>query len=214
MTSGSTPIRPGSTPGTTPASSTPRERSRGRARSSSRRREAPGAAPRRVFPARSGAPPRTCGGPRKLHRMSAADSTCWTVITAAARGGAAERDDFARRYAEPIRAYLAARWRGTKHLSELDDAVQEVFVECFRGGGALARVEVGRAGGFRAFLYGVVRHVALRFEAGGAARGRGAGEERGAIDFDALPADDPTLSRAFDRAWVQALLAMAVAAQE
>jgi DNA-directed RNA polymerase specialized sigma24 family protein len=146
--------------------------------------------------------------------MSAADSTCWTVITAAAHGGAAERDDFARRYAGPIRAYLAARWRGTKHLAELDDAVQEVFVECFRGGGALARVEVGRAGGFRAFLYGVVRHVGLRFEAGRAARGRGAGDGHAAIDFDALPADDPTLSRAFDRAWVQALLAMAVAAQE
>jgi RNA polymerase sigma-70 factor (ECF subfamily) len=148
--------------------------------------------------------------------MSSPDSTCWTVIKAAARGGAAERDDFARRYADPIRAYLAARWRGTPRLAELDDAVQEVFVECFRGGGALARVEVGRAGGFRAFLYGVVRHVGLRFEARGTLRARGAAGDdgRSAIDLDALPADDPSLSRAFDRAWVQALLAMAVAAQE
>lgn len=140
--------------------------------------------------------------------MTSPDSTCWTVILAAAHGGAAERDDFARRYSEPIRAYLAARWRGSPRLAELDDAVQEVFVECFRGGGALARVEVGRAGGFRAFLYGVVRHVALRFET------RAGGDGRSQIDLDLLPADDPSLSRAFDRAFVQALLAMAVAAQE
>jgi len=151
--------------------------------------------------------------------MSAADSTCWTVIVAAAHGGAAGRDDFARRYAGPIRAYLAARWRGTKRLAEQDDAAQEVFVECFRAGGALARVETGRPGGFRAFLYGVVRHVALRFETrGGAAapaRAAGAGDAASAaIDLDALPADDPTLSRAFDRAWVQALLAQAVETQE
>jgi RNA polymerase sigma-70 factor (ECF subfamily) len=151
-----------------------------------------------------------------MELMGAADSTCWTVIVAAARGGATERDDFARRYAEPIRAYLAARWRGSARLAELDDAVQEVFVECFRGGGALAKVEVGRPGGFRAFLYGVVRHVGLRFEARGTVRagGRTAGDGQGALDLDALPADDPTLSRAFDRAWVRTLLALAVAVQE
>ena len=45
-----------------------------------------------------------------------------------------------------------------------EDAVQEVFVECFRRGGALEAVGAGRVPGFRAFLYGVIRNVARRFE--------------------------------------------------
>jgi RNA polymerase sigma-70 factor (ECF subfamily) len=136
--------------------------------------------------------------------MDGANSTCWTVIRAAARADAApERAEFVRRYAEPIRAYLAARWRGHPRLrDEVDDATQEVFVECFRQGGALAKADEERAGGFRAFLYGVARHVALRAEG---ARPRDAQlPESGGLD--ALPADEPTLSRAFDRAWAQALV--------
>jgi len=136
--------------------------------------------------------------------MDGANSTCWTVIRAAARADAApEREEFVRRYAEPIRAYLAARWRGRPRLrEEVGDATQEVFVECFRQGGALAKADEERAGGFRAFLYGVARHVALRAEA---ARPRAAHlSESGGLD--ALPADEPTLSRAFDRAWAQALV--------
>ena len=136
--------------------------------------------------------------------MDGANSTCWTVIRAAARADAAtEREEFVRRYAEPIRAYLAARWRGRPRLrEEVGDATQEVFVECFRQGGALAKADEERAGGFRAFLYGVARHVALRAEA---ARPR-AGPPSAPGGLDALPADEPTLSRAFDRAWAQALV--------
>ena len=59
---------------------------------------------------------------------------------------------------------LAARWRSSSQSSELDDAVQEVFVECFRAGGVLKRVDASRPGGLRPFLFGVVRNVALRFE--------------------------------------------------
>jgi RNA polymerase sigma-70 factor (ECF subfamily) len=152
--------------------------------------------------------------------MEGANSTCWTVTRAPARADAApEREEFARRYAAPIRAYLAARRRGRPNLrQEVDDAAQEVFVECFRAGGALAHVETGRAVGFRAFLYGVARNVALRFEtrAGPRAAGRGGADAdvNSAVDLDQLPADDPTLSRAFDRAWVQTILAQAVAAQQ
>ena len=47
---------------------------------------------------------------------------------------------------------------------DLDDAVQEVFVECFRQGGVLEAAVDGRVPSFRAFLYGVVRNVARRFE--------------------------------------------------
>ena len=69
--------------------------------------------------------------------MPAPESTCWTVIRAAAAGSAGDRDELARRYRAVIRAYLAARWRGSPLRPDLEDAVQEVFVECFRQGGAL-----------------------------------------------------------------------------
>src|SRR4051794_3289330 len=97
--------------------------------------------------------------------MRAGDSTCWTLLRDAAAGGAASRAEFAVRYAPAVRAYLAARWRGSQQLRELDDAVQEVFLECLRDGGLLDRAQAGRPGGFRAFLYGAVRNVALRAEA-------------------------------------------------
>jgi DNA-directed RNA polymerase specialized sigma24 family protein len=73
--------------------------------------------------------------------MSTPESICWTVIR-----------------------YLAARWRGSHLRPDLDDAVQEVFVECFRQGGALEAAGDGRVPSFRAFLCGVVRNVAHRFE--------------------------------------------------
>jgi RNA polymerase sigma factor (sigma-70 family) len=142
--------------------------------------------------------------------MSAPESTCWTVIEAAAAGSAAAREQFARCYAPVVRAYLAARWQSSPCLGDLDDAVQEVFLECFKRGGVLDRVEHGR--GFRPFLYGAVRNVALRVETE-----RGRRRERqppGESDLEAIPAADESLSRAFDRAWAKALLREAGRVQE
>ena len=87
---------------------------------------------------------------------------CWTVIEGAAAGRKEDRDEFARRYVPAVRAYLAARWQASPFAQELDDATQEVFLECFRQSGVLERADRSRPGGFRAFLYGVVRNVALR----------------------------------------------------
>jgi len=42
--------------------------------------------------------------------------------------------------------------------------VQETFVECFRRGGALEAAGAGRVPALRAFLIGVTRNVARRFE--------------------------------------------------
>src|SRR4051812_35800949 len=100
------------------------------------------------------------GGPR----MPACESTCWTVIRAAAAGSAPDREELARRYLGTVRAYLSARWRGSPLCDDLDDATQEVFVECFRRGGAVEVAGSGRVPDFRAFLYGVIRNVARRFE--------------------------------------------------
>jgi RNA polymerase sigma-70 factor (ECF subfamily) len=129
-------------------------------------------------------------------------STCWTVIRAAAGGATDEREAFARRYGEPLRAYFAARWREPARAQEIEDAVQEVFVECLREGGALARADEAKGGGFRAFLYGVARNVALRFEERKERRDRGASP----VALDAVAADDTSLSRAFDRSWARAML--------
>ncbi len=137
-------------------------------------------------------------------------STCWTVIRAAAGGARDERESFARRYAEPLRAYFAARWKGGARAQEVEDAVQEVFVECYREDGALAKADPARAGGFRAFLYGIARNVARRFEERAARREGGAADR---VELDALPADEETLSRLFDRAWARSRLAEAAVLQ-
>jgi RNA polymerase sigma-70 factor (ECF subfamily) len=140
------------------------------------------------------------------------NSTCWLLIEGAAAGRAADREGFARAYAPVIRGYLGARWRGAPLAGDIDDVVQEVFVECFRKVGVLARVDPGRPGGFRAFLYGVVRNVALRWERRSAGkRGR---EPAAPVDPDDVPDDEITLSRAFDRAWTEGLLREAGRLQE
>ena len=129
------------------------------------------------------------------------ESTCWTLIRGAAAGNPADRAGFADRYAGVIRSYLAVRWRNSPHARHTDDVVQDVFVACFAPAGVLARADPGRPGGFRSYLYGVVRNLARRVEAG-----EGSGRERAAADLDELPADDPSLARAFDRAWARALM--------
>ncbi len=81
--------------------------------------------------------------------MPTSESTCWTMIRAAAAGSPAEREELARRYLGIVRSYFAARWRGTPLREELDDATQAVFVECFRQGGVLDAAGSGRVPGFR-----------------------------------------------------------------
>lgn len=140
-----------------------------------------------------------------------AETTCWTMIAAAADGGPRERELFAQRYQPVIAAYLAARWRGRPLLLQhLDDAVQDIFVECYRRDGALSRVSREAPGGFRAFLFGVVRNVALRWEAR-----LSAGARREAADgqLDAREHPGDPLSQVFDRAWAQSIMRQAAERQ-
>ncbi len=128
--------------------------------------------------------------------------TCWTVIRGAAAGRHEDREEFARRYEPVVRAYLGARWANSPASAEIDDHVQEVFLECFRVGGVLARADSNQPGGFRAFLYGVIRIVALRAES---RLSRNAGRSPAStVDFAAIPSDEMTLSRLFDREWATA----------
>lgn len=146
------------------------------------------------------------------HAASAAGSTCWTVIRNAAAGDVRDREEFARIYGPVVRKYLIARWARNQLASAIDDASQEVFVDCFRDGGALARVDPSRPGGFRAFFYGVIRNVALRFERD-AATNREVQPDI-ASDLDAMDADEPGLSAQFDRAWALSILGQAVERHE
>jgi RNA polymerase sigma factor (sigma-70 family) len=139
-------------------------------------------------------------------------STRWTLIQRAAAGRDEDREAFARRYAPVIAAYLGARWRGTPLAAEVDDAAQQVFVECFKEGGALGRADPERPGGFGAFLYGVTRNVAAETERTRARRHeREAPVRDSALDRQA--ADDPSLAQVFDRAWASALMRDAAALQ-
>ncbi len=134
--------------------------------------------------------------------------TCWTVIRGAAAGHKRERDEFARRYLPVVRAYLSARWKGSPLRGDLDDAVQEVFVACFKAEGALERADSQQPGGFRAFFYGVVRNVAREYERRKARKK----ERQPASGFlhDNVPSDDDGLSTLFDRAWGMSILEQAV----
>lgn len=119
----------------------------------------------------------------------------------AAEGDEASRAEFARHYAPILRAYFGARWRGSPLQAEVDDAVQEVFVDFFKEDGALHRLDSGRAGGFRPFLYGVARTVGLRCET---RRARRQEEDAGSGIEHAV--DEDTLSYEFDRAWALRLV--------
>ena len=137
--------------------------------------------------------------------MPPPDATCWTLIYDAAGGDPAARERFARVYLPVVRAYLGARWRGLPQPPDVDDAAQDLFVECFRAGGLLEKADADRPGGFRAFLLGAARNVARRPEA----RRRPAEPLPGE-----LPADDTGPEQAFDRAWARALLREAVGVQQ
>src|SRR5262245_35192487 len=145
-------------------------------------------------------PRRRCGGAAGPGAMPAPESTGWTVTRAAAAGSPAGREELARRYLGVVRAYLSARWAGSALREDLDDATQEVFVECFRQGGAVEAAGAGRVPSFRAFLYGVVRNVARRFESR---------PVRAAGPVPEIAADAVGHSRRFDRTWAQAIVAEA-----
>ena len=138
--------------------------------------------------------------------MNSGESTCWTIVMQAAQGDHAARGRFAELYLAIVRAYLISRWRTNRLMTELDDAVQEVFLECYRPGGALSRLDRDGPGAFRTFLFAVVTNVARRHEE------RVLDPRRATPDAEELArvADDAlTQSVAFDREWARAMLAQA-----
>ncbi|MEE2712734.1 MAG: sigma factor [Planctomycetota bacterium] len=123
------------------------------------------------------------------------------MVRDAARGDEGARGLFVSAYLGVVRAYLGARWRGARLIDRLDDAVQDVFLECFRDAGALERLDNTRGSSFRTFLYGVVRNVGRRYE-----ERVGLGREVNPPSGFDVDAGDESLSLVFDRLWAQAVL--------
>ena len=130
--------------------------------------------------------------------------TCWTLIKAAADDDIEARSVFARSYLHVVRSYLSARWKESPCNGDIDDAVQEVFVECFRTDGVLASADPERRGGFHKYLLGTVRNVAARRERQRARQWkRQVGES---FHPERMENDDTRLSQVFDRAWARSIM--------
>jgi len=126
------------------------------------------------------------------------------MIRAAAEGDRAARSGFARTYLPVMRAYLRARWKRHPLREQIDDAVQNIFVECFRDGGVVEKATPGFAGGFQAFLRGALQNVAARME-----RERGQQLRRGEggeVEPEQIVADETSLARVFDRAYARRIM--------
>lgn len=136
--------------------------------------------------------------------MAQSLTTHWSAIHAAAAGDDGYREEFALRYAAPVRAYLTARWQNADLRQHVDDAVQEVFVECLRPDGPLSRVDPERNGGFRAYFYGIIRNIAREFER------RIGGEQRriahGDVALDQVISNDESLPDVYERSWAKSVM--------
>lgn len=127
--------------------------------------------------------------------------TSWTLIRSAADGDSEARDRFAELYLPVVQAYLRARWRGRLRDTEIDDAVQEVFISCFREGGVLDRVGKSGEQSFRSYLFGAARNVALGLERSRLARvDRNVGET---FDEETHAVDEASLEALFDAQWLK-----------
>ncbi|MFO1050627.1 MAG: sigma-70 family RNA polymerase sigma factor [Planctomycetota bacterium] len=129
----------------------------------------------------------------------------WSLIARAASGDAGARAVFGTTYLPVVRAFLEQRWQRTPLAGETDDAVQEVFVECLRERGVLAKVDPSR-GDLRGLLFGVARNVAARIEQRRFRRNEAPLRDSVA---EATLAPDPSLSASFDREWARTLVRIA-----
>jgi len=137
--------------------------------------------------------------------------TSWTLINGAAAGERQAGESFMHRYTPVVRAYLRARWQNPRLRNEIEDAIQDVFIECFKQGGVLSKADQERPGGFRAFFYGVVRNVAQRFEA--MVLQRPSEAPGGVHQLDSVPTSDDLPLKAFEKAWARAMMREASALQ-
>jgi RNA polymerase sigma-70 factor (ECF subfamily) len=105
------------------------------------------------------------------------------------------------RYRPLIEQYLRTRWSGSPRHALVDDALQDVLLECLKADGLLARTSDAPPRSFRAFLLGAARNVALRYESG---RGLAPRETPVPVaDLEGVAGSEERASRAFERAWAR-----------
>ncbi len=131
-------------------------------------------------------------------------TTCWTLIHLAAEGSQEHRNTFGQRYLPLVRAYFGHRWRGWPIAREVNDAAQDVFVECFRDGGVLARAQP-EEGAFQAFLLGTAKNVARRYEER-VVESREQSPDQTAF-LQNQPSRETQYSTFFDRRWAESIMA-------
>ncbi|MBL8898540.1 MAG: sigma-70 family RNA polymerase sigma factor [Planctomycetes bacterium] len=144
--------------------------------------------------------------------MPSPDTTSWNLIAAAGAGASAAREEFAKRYEPAVRSWLRQRWTTGPLRDQLDDAVQEVFVECIKPDGVLSKADPSFQAGFRALLGGVTRKVALRFEE--RARHARALVAQGIDTAVQTGAEHSSAAHPLDRAWALEILREAAIEQE
>jgi len=128
-----------------------------------------------------------------------AKTTSWELLEAAANGNIERRSEFADLYGGMIREFLECLWRGSPLHAHMDDAVQDVFLECFKPNGALQRADRSHPRGFRVYLRGVIRNVARRYA-------KQAGRAQAALPPEAPPQQQTTGSKILDREWARAIV--------
>jgi len=132
------------------------------------------------------------------------DPTSWRMILAAGQGDESQRRSFVDRYEALIRGCLRRRWRDSSRTQWLGDACQEVYLECFREGGVLARMRDRRPIRFRAYLMGVIQNVARSFEVRSGRPSRAMQVDE--VMLSAAATDDDDLLAWFEREWARSIL--------
>ena len=115
-----------------------------------------------------------------------------------------ERDEFVGRYEPVVRDYLVARWRFARLSAEVDDAVQDVLLQCLRPDGVLDGARERCREGFRLYLFGVARNVARAVER--RPRRTQEASSNPLAEHAQMADDEETPSRVFDRSWARAVL--------
>ncbi|PIE24642.1 MAG: hypothetical protein CSA62_02085 [Planctomycetota bacterium] len=133
--------------------------------------------------------------------MDSPKQTSWTMIDGAAKGQAEAREQVALLYAPLVRRYLAARWRLPQDHEQVNEGCQDAMLQLFKPGGALENVNAHQGGGFRGYLYGLVRNVALMIER--SSRRHSERQPNADFELDKIEVDEATLSQVFDRGWAR-----------
>jgi hypothetical protein len=143
--------------------------------------------------------------------MSCFETTRWSLIRRSRGDGTASRGALAelcRVYEAPVRAYLS-KYRVPGR--DTADLAQGFFAELLAS--SLLDRAAQERGSFRAYLLGALKRYVGGELTSALAEKRGAGHVHVALDAAVLLADDtPTPEAAFHQAWIDAVLARALAA--